>query len=628
VADGDLGGSSLQIALVQTAATLPVFLLVVPAGALGDVVDRRRLLLLSQTLMVLAAAALAALAAARAVTPDRLLGLTAVLGVGQALATPSFQAIQPELVAREELPQAALLNGANGNVARAVGPAIGGLLIAGAGPAGAFALNAASFVGVLAVLHRWSRPPTERPLGAEPILQAIRAGLRYVRADPAFSSVLARSALVMVFASGMWALLPALARGPLRLGPNGYGALLAAVGAGAVLGIAVLPRLRARGGADGVVTGATLTYAAAVVVVGLSSSPAVTTAALVVAGLAWIAVLSTLGATAQLLLPTWARARALAYFQLVFMGGQALGALAWGAVADRFGLAAAFLAPAGGLVLAAFLGLLLPLRSDADVRRSSPPWPQPPPSLERAPDAGPVLVTLEWQVRGSDVSEFLAAMRQLGRARRRTGAYLWGCSRTPTTPSCSWRPSPSAPGTSTSASTSSGARWPTRCWRSGPAACSSRAPARSSATSSGRTRSRRRSRTASPPCSRTPSPSRPRPPRLRRATREDRAPTRCGGATRGGPNIGRSAECTRSAPGNHWTALLFTSRGRIVSTGSVSRGTRGAVVPRIHKPVTGPAADQAGAATSIPFRTGRDGQQNLDRRKSCHASDCWAPMAG
>src|SRR4051795_6254871 len=424
---GDLGGSTLQIALVQTAATLPVFLLVIPAGALGDVVDRRRLLLVSPTLMMLSAAALAAATAAHAVTPNRLLALTALLAVGQALAAPCFQAIQPELVAREEVPQAALLNGANANVARAVGPAIGGLLIAAAGPAAAFALNSLSFLWVLAVLYRWPRPPTVRVLGAEPIGQAIRAGMRYVRSAPAFGSLLARSALFMISASGLWALLPAVARGPLHLGANGYGGLLAAVGLGPLIGTAVLPPLRASWGAGRLVTGATLLYAAAVAVVGVHPSLAVVVAALVLAGLSWVAVQSTMGATAQLLLPTWARARALAYYQLVFMGGQALGALAWGVVADAYGLSAAFLIPAGGLVLVALLGTLLgSLRSDYDVRHSALPWPEPPPSMTWTPEAGPVLVTLEWRVRGPDVPEFLVVVRRLGRARRRTGAALWG----------------------------------------------------------------------------------------------------------------------------------------------------------------------------------------------------------
>jgi MFS family permease len=251
--------------------------------------------------------------------------------------------------------------------------------------------------------------------------------MRYVRSAPAFSSVLARSALFMVFAGGLWALLPAVARGPLGLGANGYGGLLAAVGLGAVAGTTVLPRFRARRGAGSVVTVATLAYAAAVAVVGVTDSRAATVVVLVLAGLSWIAVQSTLGAAAQLLLPTWARARALAYFQLVFMGGQALGALAWGAVAEAYGLRAAFLIPAGGLVLVALLGALLPpLRSDHDVRHSELPWADLPSTVAWRPEAGPVLVTLEWQVRGAAVPEFLGVMRQLGRARRRTGAYLWG----------------------------------------------------------------------------------------------------------------------------------------------------------------------------------------------------------
>jgi MFS family permease len=211
------------------------------------------------------------------------------------------------------------------------------------------------------------------------------------------------------------------------MGPNGYGGLLAAVGLGAVAGTAVLPWFRARRGAGGVVTVATLAYAAAVAVVGVTHSRVAAGAALVLAGLSWIGVQSTLGAAAQLLLPTWARARALAYYQLVFMGGQAFGALAWGAVADAYGLAAAFVIPAGGLVLVAILGvLLLPLRSDHDVRHSELPWAALPSRMGWDPDAGPVLVTLEWQVRGEAIPEFLAVMRRLGRARRRTGAALWG----------------------------------------------------------------------------------------------------------------------------------------------------------------------------------------------------------
>jgi MFS family permease len=161
---GDLGGGALAIALVQAATTLPVFLVVVPAGALGDILDRRRLLLAGQALMCAGAAGITATTAAGRTTPPLLLGLIAVMGVGQALSVPSFQAIQPELVGRREVPQAAVLNGADINIARAVGPAVGGLLIAAAGSAATFAFNTVSFVGVLAVLYRWKRPPDHRPL--------------------------------------------------------------------------------------------------------------------------------------------------------------------------------------------------------------------------------------------------------------------------------------------------------------------------------------------------------------------------------------------------------------------------------------------------------------------------------
>jgi MFS family permease len=424
---GDLGGGKLAIALVQTAGTLPVFLLVVPSGALGDILDRRRLLLGGQTLMLIAAAGLALLTAAGRTTPAWLLGMTALLGVGQALSMPSFQAIQPELVSREELPQAALLNGANVNVARAVGPALGGALIAAFGAGAAFAFNALSFLGVLVVLYVWPRPPDHRPLGAEHIRGALRAGARYIRSAPQFATVLARSSLFMLFASGLWALLPAVARTSLHMGPDGYGLLLGSVGIGAVTGAFVVSRLRARWGTNVVVTAAMLAYAAAMVVVGLADSPAPAIAALLVAGLAWIAVQSTLNATAQILLPAWTRARALAYFQLVFMGGQALGGVGWGAVAEAVSLSAAFLVPAACLVLATLVSIrALPLPETREDFSGARWWDEPPSLVGPDSDVGPVLVTVRWEVDPADAAAFVRAMRPVGRSRRRTGATLWG----------------------------------------------------------------------------------------------------------------------------------------------------------------------------------------------------------
>jgi MFS family permease len=424
---GDLGGSPFDVALVQTATTLPVFLLVVPSGALGDILDRRRLLLAGQSFMVAGAIGLAALTAAHMITPHLLLELVALMGIGQALSVPSFSAIQPELVSRDELPQAALLNGANANVARAVGPALGGLLIAAVGPQATFGFNAVSFIGVLVVLYMWPRPRDHRPLGSEHIVAATRAGARYIRSAPRFATVLIRSLLFMMFASGMWALLPAVARGPLDLGPDGYGLLLASVGIGAVLGAFVVPPVRDLLGTNRIVTGAMLLYAVAVLVVGLAPSVGFTLVALVIAGLTWIAVQSTLGASAQVLLPAWTRARALAYYQLVFMGGQALGAIVWGLVADSFGLGVAFVVPAAGMLLSTAIGarmLSLPeVQLDITTTRM---WEEPRSLVSPDSDAGPVLVTIEWTVDPENTDAFIDTMQQVGRSRKRTGARMWG----------------------------------------------------------------------------------------------------------------------------------------------------------------------------------------------------------
>ena len=309
---GDLGGGPFAVALVQTATTLPIFLLVLPAGALGDVLDRRRVLLAAQAGMLAATGLLAALTAADLVTPGLLLALVFLVGVGQALTVPSWQATVPELVDRPEIPQAAALNGVNFNLARAVGPAVGGLLIAAAGPEAVFALNSVSFLGTLAVLGAWRRPPRQRALAAEHIWEAVSAGGRFVRSAPTLRIVLVRSALFMAFASALWALLPVVARGPLGLGPGGYGLLLGSVGVGAVAGAFVLPSLRARLALNTLVALAGALYAAALLVIGLLETLPAVVGALVAAGLAWIAVLSSLNASAQTLLPDWARARGLA----------------------------------------------------------------------------------------------------------------------------------------------------------------------------------------------------------------------------------------------------------------------------------------------------------------------------
>ncbi|MFL6126449.1 MFS transporter, partial [Actinophytocola sp.] len=268
---------------------------------------------------------------------------------------------------------------------------------------------------MLVVLHQWERPPDHRPLGSEHVLSATRAGLRYIRHAPRFAKVLARSALFMVFASGLWALLPAVARDQLHLSAGGYGLLLASVGLGAVVGTSVVPRLRDRFGTGTVVNAAMFGYGLTMVVVGVSGSTLVVMGVLVVAGVCWIGVQSTLMATAQLLLPAWTRARALAYMQFVFMGGQALGALGWGAVAEG-SLATAFLVPAAGLVAGTAVSvrpLRLPEgRLDVTAVRH---WPEPGNAMSVDSGAGPVLVTVEWPVDPAHADAFVGLMH--GRVR-------------------------------------------------------------------------------------------------------------------------------------------------------------------------------------------------------------------
>ncbi len=423
---GTLSRDPLKVAMVQTAMSLPVFLVAMPAGALGDIVNRRRLLLATQSFMLLAAAALAGLTLAGDTTAWVLLGLTFAVGLGQAVTAPSWQAIQPELVDRDEIPQAATLGGVNMNVARAVGPAIGGALVAVAGPGWVFLINAASFLAVIAVIARWRRPDAERPLGAEQLGAAIRAGARYVGGSPRFRAVLARSVLFVVFASALWALLPVVARRQLGLGSGGYGLLLGAIGVGALLGAVVLPRLRERIPVNAIVAFASALFAIACITLAWVSFVPVVAAALVLAGLSWIGVVGSLNGVAQTTLPHWVRSRGMAVYLLTFQGGQAVGSFAWGLLARHSGSRTSLTVVSCGLV-AGLLGVrrfMLRPTGDLDVTPSNH-WPDPHVALDADPGAGPVLVTIEYRVDAENAEAFRAAMQPVGRIRRRTGGRRW-----------------------------------------------------------------------------------------------------------------------------------------------------------------------------------------------------------
>src|SRR4051794_9702324 len=423
---GDLTHDPLKVALVQTAMSLPIFMFALPAGALGDVLDRRRLLLASQSFMLAGAATLAALTAADDVTPWILLGLTFAIGAGQAMTAPSWQAIQPELVGRDLIPQASALGATSMNLARAVGPALGGALVATVGPEANFFVNAASFLAVLAVLFLWRREVPASALGSEQIRPRLRAGTRYARSSPRLRAVLARATLFVIFGSALWALLPVVAREELPLGSGGYGLLLGAVGVGAVLGAQVLPAVRERFGMQRLVMGGTALYALACIVLAWVQVVAIVAIALVGAGLAWIGVLSSLNATAQTVLPNWVRARGMAIYLLTFQGGQALGAFAWGLVTQRSGTRLALSVVSGGLLLGLAAARRYRLRPSGSLDLSpSQHWAEPHLVVDPDPGHGPVLVEVEYRVPEQNRDRFREEMVRVGRARRRTGAQRW-----------------------------------------------------------------------------------------------------------------------------------------------------------------------------------------------------------
>ena len=341
-----LTSSPLMVSLVQTASALPVFLVILPAGALADVVDRRKLLLFTQTWLVVAAAALGILTLLGLVSPWVLLVFTFVLGLGYVVNDPPWQAITPEIVSRENFAQGVALNSVGFNVARAVGPALGGLLIVPWGPGATFLVNAACFSGVILVLYRWKRPKFT-PEKRERVMAAIGTGLQYFRQSDAVRTVLVRTAVFSVAASALLALLPLIAQ---PYGSIGFGIMLGCFGAGALAGAAVLPWVRDHIPVNTVVPLATLVFAAATFATPRLHSLAGMCAALFAGGGAWITIVAILNVSAQTMCPARLRARALSMYLLVLQGGMAAGSAIWGAIGERWGIPAAMLIAAVALI--------------------------------------------------------------------------------------------------------------------------------------------------------------------------------------------------------------------------------------------------------------------------------------
>ena len=423
-----LAPSPLMVALVQAASTLPVFLLALPSGALADIVDRRGLLIAAKSGMALVALGLGVVVLTDHVTPAILLGFTFAIGIGTALVNPAWQAIVPQLVPRADLASAVALNSVGINVSRAIGPALGGAVIAGLGLAAPFFLNAVSFLAVIGALIWWPQPPRVRPtLPGERWLAAMRTGVRYARSSPPLKATFMRAAAFLIFASAYWALLPLIAREQLGGGAGLYAMLVTCIGGGAVGGALLLPRLRERFGAGRVVLASALLTSLVLVVFALLREPAFGAAAAVIAGAAWISALSSFNVSAQMSLPDWVRARGLALFSALLFGSLASGSALWGQTAAVLGIPGALLVAAAGIVVAAVLTMRVRLQTGGELDLTpSAHWPEPVVAGTVDADRGPVMVTIEYRIDPALAGEFLTALDALAPARRRNGAFAWG----------------------------------------------------------------------------------------------------------------------------------------------------------------------------------------------------------
>ncbi|GAB2786582.1 MFS transporter [Hymenobacter latericoloratus] len=425
----ELTPSPVLVALLQTASALPVFLLSLPAGALADLVDRRKMLLATQTWMAVVALLLAAVTLLGLNNPWLLLTLTFLLGLGGALNNPVWQTVTPELVPRQELPQAIALNSVSFNLARAFGPALGGLVIGYFSAGAAFLLNGLSFLATIYMVYRWQREPqATSTLATERVVAAIRGGIRYARFAPAVQHILIRGVSFTFGASALFALMPAVVARRLHEPTSFYSLLLSCMGLGAVLAAFILPRLNRRLSIDWRVTLATGAFAVSLLGLGYADNHWLLYSLLTLVGMAWMLVLNSFSVGVQTVVPRWVQARTISLYLLTIQGGMALGSVVWGTVAERAGLPLALAGAAAWLALTMLLVLRFSLRTSPESLDHTPARPRPEPVLAEDPDpaAGPVIITTTYRVAPADRPTFTYLMEQLARIRRREGAIGWG----------------------------------------------------------------------------------------------------------------------------------------------------------------------------------------------------------
>jgi MFS family permease len=420
-----LTNSSLYIALIQTASALPFFLLALPAGSIGDIFDRRKLILSTELWMLAIAVVVTVVTFTGTMTPWLLLLLTLALSLGDAIESPTWRAIFPELVRKEDLTPALALNGIEFNLARAVGPGLAGLIIAAVGVATAFLLNALSFLGVILVIFTWKRPTRTSKVPAETFGGASAAAIRYVRYSPGIRTLLLRSGIVIFFASSFWALLPTVAK-ELSGSALAYGFLLGFFGVGAVLGAVVLQRVSSKLSTETVLSAATAMFGAILLTTATLHNLALLCFLMLLGGASWTVFMSLFNTMVQNLAPDWVRARVLAAYLFVFQGSVAIGSALWGLAAEHTDARVALFVSGIGIGASLLLQLSFRLPTTAVDLSTWNHWGKPSMFEDQANDLGPVLVTVKYVVDPAKAPDFLNAIYRYQRIRRRDGATRWG----------------------------------------------------------------------------------------------------------------------------------------------------------------------------------------------------------
>jgi MFS family permease len=418
----------LMVSLVEVANTLPMALLALPAGALADLIDRRRYLLATQSWMLLASGLMGYLTYSGQMTAPLLLVCTFSMGVGVALNSPGWHSVTPEVVPRQSLSSAIALNGLAINGARAVGPALGGFILLAAGPAAAFFLNSASFMAVITVLLFWKRPRVAPNAPPERFLSALKVGLRHVRHSPRLRAALLRSTSFLICSSSLWALLPLICKNQYQYDPRGYGYMIASFGLGAVLGVVVLlPRLRQSLTLNQIVTGAWLLFASGLFSLSWMDGGWLPLLPMLVGGACWLCILANLHLVVQTAAPSWVLARAMSIYLLCFFTAASTGSFLWGTVAQQAGLMSTLRMASVLLLLTSLSGLLAPLASsEGQDLEPSKAWPHPDVTLPPPLDHGPVLVTVEYIIDPEDAPAFREAAEKLRAFRYQNGVLQWG----------------------------------------------------------------------------------------------------------------------------------------------------------------------------------------------------------